>query len=78
MRGGRRLWQSRDERKWGHDKYEEMNTHAKQYDVVILYPLSLSFSLKYICIFDIFPLAVFTHLPPFFFLLIQKLIDKIL
>ncbi|VVA95952.1 unnamed protein product [Arabis nemorensis] len=32
MRGGRRLWQSRDERKWGHDKYEEMNTHEKQYD----------------------------------------------
>ncbi|ESQ27028.1 hypothetical protein EUTSA_v10018298mg [Eutrema salsugineum] len=32
MRGGRRLWQSRDERKWGHDKYEEMNTQEKQYD----------------------------------------------
>ncbi|KAL1199363.1 MLN51-like protein [Cardamine amara subsp. amara] len=32
MRGGRRLWQSRDERKWGHDKYEEMNTQEKQSD----------------------------------------------
>ncbi|CAH2068013.1 unnamed protein product [Thlaspi arvense] len=32
MRGGRRLWQSRDERKWGHDKYEELNTQEKQYD----------------------------------------------
>ncbi|XP_020889736.1 uncharacterized protein LOC9323915 isoform X3 [Arabidopsis lyrata subsp. lyrata] len=32
MRGGRRLWQSRDERKWGHDKYEEMNTPENQYD----------------------------------------------
>ncbi|EOA34989.1 hypothetical protein CARUB_v10020081mg [Capsella rubella] len=32
MRGGRRLWQSRDERKWGHDKYEQVNTHEKQYD----------------------------------------------
>ncbi|KAG7652423.1 Btz domain [Arabidopsis thaliana x Arabidopsis arenosa] len=32
MRGARRLWQSRDERKWGHDKYEEMNTQQKQFD----------------------------------------------
>ncbi|KAF3515780.1 hypothetical protein DY000_02062054 [Brassica cretica] len=32
MRGGRRLWPSRDERKWGHDKYDEMNTQEKQYD----------------------------------------------
>ncbi|KAL9312314.1 Protein MLN51 [Arabidopsis thaliana] len=32
MRGGRRLWQSRDERKWGHDKFEEMNTQKQQYD----------------------------------------------
>ena len=34
MRGGRRLWPSRYERKWGHDKYDEMNTQEKQYDVV--------------------------------------------
>ncbi|XP_010473002.1 PREDICTED: uncharacterized protein LOC104752533 isoform X2 [Camelina sativa] len=32
MRGGRRLWQSRDESKWGHDKYEELNTQEKQFD----------------------------------------------
>ncbi|CAH8378920.1 unnamed protein product [Eruca vesicaria subsp. sativa] len=32
MRGGRRLWPSRDERKWGHDKYDEMNTQEKPYD----------------------------------------------
>ncbi|KAF8117929.1 hypothetical protein N665_0008s0266 [Sinapis alba] len=32
MRGGRRLWPTRDERKWGHDKYDEMNTQEKQYN----------------------------------------------
>ncbi|KAJ0256726.1 Protein MLN51 [Hirschfeldia incana] len=32
MRGGRRLWPSRDERKWGHDKYDELNTQEKQND----------------------------------------------
>ncbi|KAJ4884810.1 CASC3/Barentsz eIF4AIII binding [Raphanus sativus] len=32
MPGGRRLWPSRDERKWGHDKYDEMNTQENQYD----------------------------------------------
>ncbi|KAG2324571.1 hypothetical protein Bca4012_039073 [Brassica carinata] len=32
MRGGRGLWPSRDERKWGHDKYDEMNTQENQFD----------------------------------------------
>lgn len=54
MRGGRRLWPSRDESKWGHDKYDEMNTQEKQYDVVI----SLLFIFFF---FDIFPLAVSIH-----------------
>ncbi|KAL0723532.1 hypothetical protein Bca4012_038131 [Brassica carinata] len=30
MRGGRKPWGSGDERKWGHDKYEEMNTTQEQ------------------------------------------------
>ncbi|KAG7597122.1 Btz domain [Arabidopsis suecica] len=32
MRGGRRQWGSGEERKWGHDKFEEMNTGDKHYD----------------------------------------------
>ncbi|XP_019091393.1 PREDICTED: uncharacterized protein LOC104740215 isoform X3 [Camelina sativa] len=31
-RGGRRPWESGEERKWGHDKFEEMNTRDKNYD----------------------------------------------
>ncbi|KFK43785.1 hypothetical protein AALP_AA1G172200 [Arabis alpina] len=31
-RRGGRPWGSGDERKWGHDKFEEMNTHEKHYD----------------------------------------------
>lgn len=44
MRGGRRSWGSGEEGKWGHDKYEEMNTQEKRYDVEIL----LSMVFKYI------------------------------
>ncbi|KAJ4957667.1 hypothetical protein NE237_024778 [Protea cynaroides] len=29
--GGRRLWESKDDRKWGHDKFEEMNTMETHY-----------------------------------------------
>ncbi|XP_023645164.1 protein MLN51 homolog isoform X2 [Capsella rubella] len=32
MRGGRRPWGSGEEGKWGHDKFEEMNTRDKHYD----------------------------------------------
>ncbi|AEE29299.1 CASC3/Barentsz eIF4AIII binding protein [Arabidopsis thaliana] len=32
MRGGRRQWGSGEERKWGHDKFEEMNTGEKHSD----------------------------------------------
>ncbi|MCE3050816.1 hypothetical protein HAX54_048242 [Datura stramonium] len=31
MSGGRRLWESKDDRKWGHDKYEEL-TVERNYD----------------------------------------------
>ncbi|XP_019095304.1 PREDICTED: uncharacterized protein LOC104755842 isoform X2 [Camelina sativa] len=31
-RGGRRPWGSGEEGKWGHDKFEEMNTRDKNYD----------------------------------------------
>lgn len=30
--GGRKLWESKDDRKWGHDKFEEMNMREKQYE----------------------------------------------
>ncbi|KAL4388462.1 hypothetical protein GQ457_09G007270 [Hibiscus cannabinus] len=33
MRGGRNLWDSKDDRKWGHDKFEEMTLQEKQYKV---------------------------------------------
>lgn len=29
---GRRLWESKDERKWGHDKFEELNTDNRNYE----------------------------------------------
>ncbi|XP_020964095.1 protein CASC3 [Arachis ipaensis] len=31
MRGGRRLWESKDDRKWGHDKYEEITSQERHY-----------------------------------------------
>ncbi|TYH48665.1 hypothetical protein ES332_D10G083200v1 [Gossypium tomentosum] len=31
MRGGRKLWESKDDRKWGHDKFEEMTLQGKHY-----------------------------------------------
>ncbi|GMI78056.1 CASC3/Barentsz elF4AIII-binding protein [Hibiscus trionum] len=31
MRGGRQLWESKDDEKWGHDKFEEMTLQEKQY-----------------------------------------------
>ncbi|GMH22205.1 hypothetical protein Nepgr_024048 [Nepenthes gracilis] len=30
--GGRKLWESKDDRKWGHDKFEEMNMQERQYE----------------------------------------------
>ncbi|WCJ40687.1 CASC3/Barentsz eIF4AIII binding [Euphorbia peplus] len=30
--GGRKLWESKDEKKWGHDKFEEMNLQERHYD----------------------------------------------
>ncbi|KAL8139427.1 hypothetical protein V2J09_005448 [Rumex salicifolius] len=29
---GRKLWESKDDKKWGHDKFEEMNTRERPYD----------------------------------------------
>ncbi|KAJ1404088.1 Btz domain [Sesbania bispinosa] len=31
MRGGRRLWESKDDRKWGHDKFEEITLQERHY-----------------------------------------------
>lgn len=30
--GGRKLWESKDERKWGHDKFEEMTIQDRRFD----------------------------------------------
>ncbi|KAL5729353.1 hypothetical protein ACHQM5_002322 [Ranunculus cassubicifolius] len=30
--GGRKLWESKDDRKWGHDKFEELSVQERQYD----------------------------------------------
>nr|KYP54224.1 hypothetical protein KK1_000400 [Cajanus cajan] len=30
--GGRRLWESKDDRKWGHDKFEEITFHERRYE----------------------------------------------
>ncbi|XP_043698672.1 protein MLN51 homolog isoform X2 [Telopea speciosissima] len=32
--GGRKLWESKDDRKWGHDKFEEMNSRETHYEDV--------------------------------------------
>ncbi|KAE8705145.1 CASC3/Barentsz eIF4AIII binding, putative isoform 3 [Hibiscus syriacus] len=34
MKGGRKLWESKDDGKWGHDKFEEMTLQEKQYKEV--------------------------------------------
>ncbi|GAB4850164.1 hypothetical protein Ancab_029459 [Ancistrocladus abbreviatus] len=30
--GGRKLWESKDDRKWGHDKFEEMNMQERHFE----------------------------------------------
>ncbi|KAI9110248.1 hypothetical protein K1719_018690 [Acacia pycnantha] len=32
IHGGRRLWESKDEKKWGHDKFEEMTIQERRYE----------------------------------------------
>ncbi|KZV56086.1 hypothetical protein F511_06103 [Dorcoceras hygrometricum] len=32
MLGGRKLWESKDERKWGHDKFEELTVQERRYE----------------------------------------------
>ncbi|XP_054781031.1 protein MLN51 homolog [Prosopis cineraria] len=32
LRGGRRLWESKDDQKWGHDKFEEMTMQERHYN----------------------------------------------
>ncbi|KAK4267474.1 hypothetical protein QN277_024251 [Acacia crassicarpa] len=32
IHGGRRLWESKDEKKWGHDKFEEMTLQERRYE----------------------------------------------
>lgn len=34
--GGRKLWESKDERKWGHDKFEEITLQERHYEEVII------------------------------------------
>lgn len=49
MSGGRRLWESKDDRKWGHDKFEELTVEQRNYDdvtalIYLLFILALYFS----------------------------------
>ena len=37
------MWESKDDRKWGHDKFEEMNTEDRHPDEVILFLLAFHF-----------------------------------
>lgn len=37
IHGGRSLWEAKDNRKWGHDKYEEITLHEKHYEEVIIF-----------------------------------------
>lgn len=32
MLGGRKIWESKDERKWGHDKFEELTVQERRYE----------------------------------------------
>lgn len=32
--GGRKLWESKDDRKWGHDKFEELTVQERSYEEV--------------------------------------------
>lgn len=43
--GSRKLWESKDERKWGHDKFEEMSMQEKHYEVVCSFYSQISFIL---------------------------------
>ena len=37
MHGGRRLWESKDDKKWGHDKFEEISVQDRRYDEVMIF-----------------------------------------
>lgn len=34
MLGGRKLWESKDDRKWGHDKFEELTLQERDHEEV--------------------------------------------
>lgn len=36
MPGGRRLWESKDDQAWVHDRFEEMNLQDRRYEVIIM------------------------------------------
>lgn len=40
--GGRKLWESKDDKKWGHDKFEEMTMEESHYDEVICFTVLLN------------------------------------
>lgn len=35
--GGRKLWESKDDRKWGHDKFEELTLQERHYQEVMVF-----------------------------------------
>lgn len=45
MLGGRKLWESKDERKWGHDKFEELTVQERRYEEV-----NVSYMCKQMCV----------------------------
>lgn len=60
--GGRKLWESKDDRKWGHDKFEEMTQQDRHYEEVkhSLFPLYLvSCSYRYVFSYSLFLLDIF-------------------
>lgn len=35
--GGRKLWESKDDRKWGHDKFEELTMQERHHEEVSIF-----------------------------------------
>lgn len=51
--GGRKLWESKDDRKWGHDKFEEMTMQDRHYEEVS--GLFMRIMLIFTALFHFFP-----------------------
>lgn len=57
--GGRNLWESKDDRKWGHDKFEELSVEERNYEEVNAYShMLLRFCLSFFLVFCITCVAI--------------------